>query len=203
MTNEKAKALKQTVDALAQEGDQWLLEEPLIWEKQKQWAKGDVVPYPYVSDFSPSKESIAAGAAIDSLIKGSPLDNTFVSVYRQGDMMVLSVPEMDDIMIPFTKNTQVWLSRGIADLYCPGHVQAYYDIYPETKLWVNAEEVELWDKQALVEAELQVCGSWATNRGIAFRCVPKADIICIRQEGRGRSVHGPVWADPTCIFYKV
>lgn len=207
MTNEQmAMALKQTVDALAKEGDQWLLEEPFIWEKhgEWEWSKGDVVPYPYVSNFSCTEVSIAAGAAIDTIIKGSPLDDTFVCVYRDGEMMVLSVPDWHDIMIPFIKHEKVYLSIGLKDIYNPPHYQPFYDVYPNTQLWVNGEKV-IHGEGALNGEGLQVHGSWQVRGGgIAYRCVPKEGVVCIRQEGKGGwSVHGPVWANPTCIFYKV
>ena len=45
-SKEQAEALKKLVDILAQEGDQWLLQEPFTWEKSPEWTKGDVVPHP-------------------------------------------------------------------------------------------------------------------------------------------------------------
>lgn len=205
MTNEeKATALKGLVDTLAQDGEQWLLQEPFIWEKDPEWGSGDVTPYPNES-LLVTGEALKAAAAIDGIVNDSIFKDTFTSVFRQGDFMVLSVPDLHDIMVPFQKGVKVCLSRGIADLYYPGHVQPYYDVYPNTHLWVNGETVDPQHKKALTEAGLQVEGSWLTRGGgIAYRCQPKHPTICIRQEGKstGWSIHGPIWASPTCIFYK-
>lgn len=203
MTNEeKATALKKLVNTLAKEGDQWLLQEPFIWEKQAEWELGDVTPYPEDLDIPPTKKAFKASAAIAAIINGSIFKDTFTSVFRQGDFMVLSIPDLYDIMVPFTRSKQVWLSKGVDD--CFGHIQPYYDVYPNTHLWVNGETVTQ-DKKALAEAGLQVEGSWyARGGGIAYRCQPKQPIISLRQEGKntGWPIHGPIWASPTCIFYK-
>ena len=204
MTNEeKATALKGLVDTLAQDGEQWLLQEPFIWEKDPEWGSGDITSYPDESLLL-TEEALKAGAAIDTIVKDSVFNYTFISIFRDREMMVLSLPDLHDIMIPFHKGEKVYLSRGDADLYRPGKFVEYYDVYPSTNLWINGEKVHQ-ERQALTEGGLEVHGSWlARGGGIAYRCKPKHPIICLRQEGKntGWPIHGPIWASPTCIFYK-
>jgi hypothetical protein len=205
MTNEeKATALKGLVDTLAQDGEQWLLQEPFIWEKDPEWGSGDITSYPDESLLL-TEEALKAGAAIDEIVSKTVFKDTFTCVFRDGEMMVFSVPEWFDIMIPFNKGEKVYLSRGDSDLYRPGKFVEYYDIYPNTNLSINGEKVDQ-ERQALTEAGLEVHGSWQVRgEGIAYRCQPKHPIISIRQESKktGLSVHGAVWDSPTCIFYKV
>ena len=210
MTNEEqATALKELVDTLAQEGDQWLLEEPFLWERQPEWVTGDVTPYPHNLD-SPTRDALKAGDAIDEIIKSSIFKDMFTCVFQEGSMMVLSIPDFYDIMVPFRKRTRVYLSRGPKSLFTPGFHQPYYDVFPGTALWVNGEKVDPEDEKELTEAGLRVLGRWNHGDGIASRCQGKHPVVCLRQEGfytdnrpGGWPVHGPFSADPTCIFYKV
>jgi hypothetical protein len=212
-SKEQAEALKKLVDILAQEGDQWLLQEPFTWEKSPEWTKGDVVPHPHNLKVTPTEDDLKAGDAIEAIINGSAFNGMFTCVFRDGDFMVLSIPELWDIMVPFCKGAKVYLSNGPDDIYSPGHVNPYYDIYPETRLWVNGERVDPGDLKALAEAGLSRLGQWtkwAHEKHILItRCSPKKSIACIRQEHyptpdckRPWPVHGPFWADPTCIFYR-
>jgi len=212
-SKQQAIALKKLADTLAQEGDQWLLEEPFIWEKDPEWPKGDVEPYPHNLNVTPTREALKAGAAIDAIVKNSPFSEMFVSVFRDGEMMILSIPGLHDVMVPFTRGSQVWLSEGEGSSWDSDYIQPYYDIYPRkgTMLWVNGERVEdLENVKALTDAGLRVLGQWGIGlgEGIASRCQGKHPLVCVRQEhwppevDRPWSVHGPIWADPTCIFYR-
>jgi len=211
MTNEqKATALKELVDTLAQEGDQWLLEEPFAWEKRPQWVVGDVTPWPIGADISPTKAVLKAATAIDEIVKNTVFEDMFACVFREGEMMILSIPSLYDIMVPFHKKTEVYLSKGPKSLFTPGMHQPYYDVFPKSKLWINGEAVDPEDTKGLTEAGLRVLGQRNVDGGIASRCQGKHPVVCVRQEGfythnrpGGWPVHGPVWVDPTCIFYKV
>lgn len=213
MTNEEqATALKELVDTLAQEGDQWLLKEPFVWEKRAEWVMGDITPYPHNLDAPLTEDALKAAIALDSIISNTLFNHMFTCVFREGEMMVFSVPELYDIMVPFRKGTEVYLSKGPKDLYRPWYHQPYYKVYAKTKLWVNGEKVDPENEKELTEAGLKVLGRWSEDEGVASRCQGKHPIVCIRQESyslRGCSrpggwpVHGPVFADPTCIFYKV
>lgn len=212
MTNkQKATALKELVDTLAQEGDQWLLREPFVWEKSPEWTAGDVAPYPHNLKVTPSESDLKAGSAIDAVVKNSAFSGMFVSVFRDGEMMVLSIPDLYDIMVPFAQGSKVWLSCGEGSSWSSDFTQPYYDIYPGTKVWVNGEILDPKDSKQLTEAGLVVLGQWPNypfTQELVSRCEGESPIVCIRQEhypddsDRAWSVHGPFWADPTCIFYK-
>lgn len=71
---------------LAKPGEHWNLVEGCDYYLRHEWDEGDI-------EGNPSDACIDAAKAIDALVRKTGLLGTWLSLYREGEFLVLSVPD--------------------------------------------------------------------------------------------------------------